>query len=517
MPSRPPVRSRSIIASVKAARAGLAVAARDLAGGRPGRRAVAIVCVAVLLIFAVAPFTGCPIRLARPGVTLTIWDGPRWADEGGNRYHWIKKKIAEFEAAHPFVEVVLVPVEWNDLRGLLDAAKEAGRFPDVAPFDLSAGGVTFEEVKAGLLEPVDDFITAADDLSPEAKAAYTYDGHLWGFPSTMTGHALLLNLDLFAKRGVTPPADGKWSWAEFRDACRKLTFDSNGDGKTDVWGFGAYVLPGYYETWPFLYADGARPLSGDFQSYTLNSPAGVAALKRLTDLVFVDKAAHPMTGSAAVRNVFDVFANKDKQQVAIAPWSAWAIDYLKTQDNVIKNFAVVEYPTGATGAAVTIGGTSGFVAFRQQDTYKRGLAMALANYLTNANSQYELARGYHAFPSRQRALDLDPFAGDPAYQRASRIIFHAVSLPSQPRWPDLERIIQREVQMALLGIKGPKEALDDAGAVITTFLAETSQPAGGASEGASPGASEGASPGASEGASPGATPGSTPGSTPGGG
>lgn len=495
MPSLPPTQSRSIITSVKAAPASFAAAVLDLAGGRPGRRAIAIACVAVLLIFAVTPFTGCPIRLARPGVTLMVWDGPRWADESGNRYHWTESKIAEFEAAHPFVEVVFVPVEWNDLRGLLDTAKEAGRLPDVAPFDLSAGGVTLEEVKAGLLEPVDNSIAAPGDLSPEAKAAYTYDGHLWGFPSTMTGHALLLNLDLFAKRDVTPPADGKWTWAEFRDACRKLTFDSNGDSKTDVWGFSTYVLPGYYESWPFLYADGARPLSGDFQSYTFNSPAGVAALKRLTDLVFVDKAAHPMTGSAAVRNVFDLFANKDKQQVAIEPWSAWAIDYLKTQDSAIKNFAVAEYPTGATGAPVTVGGTSGFVVLRQQDNYRRGLAMALANYLTSANSQYELARGYHAFPSRQRALDLDPFAGDPAYRKAAQIIFHAVSLPRQPRWPDLERIIQREIQMALLGIKGPKEALDDAGTVITTFLAETNPPASQTPGGASPGTTPGTPPG----------------------
>ena len=453
---------------------------------KPTRRAWAAVWVTVVLVLSVMASSGCLIHLTRPGVTLVLWDGPRWADESGNRYHWVQKKIAEFEASHPFVEVVLVPVEWANLRAMLDVAKEAGRPPDVASLDLSSGGVTLEEVRAGLIEPVDNYVASSKNLSPEALAAYTYDGQLWGFPSTMTGHALLLNLDLFAERGVQPPVEGKWTWDEFASACRELTFDRDGDGKTDVWGFSTYVLPGYYEVWPFLYADGARPLSDDLATYAFNSGAGVSALKRLTDLLYVDKAAHPMTGSASVRSVFELFAEKGKQEVAIEPWSAWAIDYLQTQDKAIKNFAVAEYPAGATGLSVTVGGTGGFVVFRQDDSYRRGQAMALANYLTSAASQYELAKGYSAFPARQKTLDLDPFAGDPAYAKAAEIAFHAVSLPKHPRWPEIERVIQREVQMALLGIKSPQEALDDAGVVITALLAEPSRPPG-TVPGASPG------------------------------
>jgi multiple sugar transport system substrate-binding protein len=444
---------------------------RGLRLRRPSRRAWAVICVVAVLGLSVLASTGCLVHLTRPGVTLVVWDGPRWADENGNRYHWAQKKIAEFEASHPFVEVVFVPVEWNNLRAMLDVAKEAGRLPDVAPFDLSSGGVSLEEVAGGLLEPVGNHVSSLKNVSPQAVEAYTYDGRLWGFPSTMTGHALLLNLDLFAERGVAPPVNGKWTWDEFAAACRRLTFDRNGDGKTDVWGFSTYVLPGYYEVWSFLYADGARPLSDDLTTYTLDSEAGVSALKRLTDLIQVDKAAHPMTGSSSVRTVFDLFADKGRQEVAIEPWSAWAIDYLKTQDKAIKNFAVAEFPTGVTGGAVSVGGTGGLVVFRQEDVYRRGRAMELANYLTSAASQYELSKGYRVFPTRRAALELQPFAGDAAYEKAAEVAFQAVSLPKHPRWPEIERVIQREVQMALLGIKSPEEALRDAGATIKPLLA----------------------------------------------
>lgn len=449
---------------------------------RVGRRALGLIVVALVLAIVTFPLSGCLIRFARPGVTIVVWDGPRWADETGNRYHWVQGKIAEFEASHPFVEVVFIPVEWNNLRDLLDAAKEAGRLPDIAPMDLSSGGITLEELSQGLLEPVGGYLTRPEDLSEQAREAYTHDGRLWGFPSTMTGHALLLNLDLFAERGIDPPAGGKWTWAEFIATCQALTFDRDGDKKTDVWGFATYVLTGYYELWPFLYGAGARPLSDDLTTYTFDSETAVSTLQRLTDLIFTYKAAHPMTGSAAVRSVFELLADADRQQVAIQPWSAWAIDYLATQEGTIKNLAVAEYPTDEPGETpIGVGGTGGLVVFRQDDSHKRGLVMSLANYLTGTAAQYEMARGYRVFPARRSALDLDPFAGDQAYQRMAEIAFRSASLPKHPRWPEIDRLIQKELQIALLGIRTPTQALQAAGAAVTQILQPPPEqpPAGG--------------------------------------
>ncbi|MEW6031970.1 MAG: extracellular solute-binding protein [Bacillota bacterium] len=454
----------------------------DPTGGRVSRRGCKnrylVYSLLVVLAFAVVmPLAGC-LRLARPGVTIILWDGPRWADESGNRYHWVQRKIAEFESRHPFVEVVFVPVEWWNLREMLDAAKEAGRLPDLAPFDLSAGGISLAEVEEGLLEPVEGVIARPGDLSEQALAAYAHGDHLWGFPLSMTGHALLLNLDLFAERGVEPPPDGRWTWAEFTETCRRLTFDRDGDKATDVWGFAAHVLPGYYEIWPFLYAAGARPLSSDLETFTFDTEASLSALRKLVDLVFAHKAAHPMTGSAAVRGVFQLFADVERQEVAIEPWSAWAIDYLYSEEGTIKNFAVADYPYDGPGSPVGVGGTAGFVVFRQDDAHKRNLVVSLANYLTDTVAQYELARGYRVFPARRSALDLDPFGGDPVYRRAAEIAFRSESLPRHPRWPEIERVIQKELQLALLGIKTPEKALEDARAAVEPVLPLLDSPPG---------------------------------------
>ncbi|MFW5992275.1 MAG: hypothetical protein ACOCQN_03705 [Halanaerobiaceae bacterium] len=59
----------------------------------------------------------------------------------------------------------------------------------------------------------------------------------------MTVHFLLLNLEIFEEREVEPPEDGKWTWDEFIDKMKKLTFDRDSDGEIDVYGFSTYILP----------------------------------------------------------------------------------------------------------------------------------------------------------------------------------------------------------------------------------------------------------------------------------
>jgi fructooligosaccharide transport system substrate-binding protein len=50
---------------------------------------------------------------------------------------------------------------------------------------------------------------------------------------------LFYNTELFKEAGIIAPkaVDDAWTWDEFLDAAKKLTRDTNGDGRTDIWGF----------------------------------------------------------------------------------------------------------------------------------------------------------------------------------------------------------------------------------------------------------------------------------------
>ncbi len=410
-----------------------------------------------LALAAAALLPGCQ----REPVEIVVWDGPRWPDENNDQFHWLRGRIQAFSQRHPDVRVRLVEKPWGDLVQLVDLAAGAGALPDVAPLE-PAGGALVRWVEAGLLEPVDEYLAAPEDLTPGALAAFSHQGRTYGFPTAQAVHVLLLNRDLFAERGVPLPPGGRWSWEEFRRAAVELTFDRNEDGAIDVYGLAGAVLKGFYELWPFLYMDGARPLAENMRRCAFNRPEGVSALQKLVDLVHLDRAAHPDTGTSDVGHVFRLFALAGEASVAMAPWAPWAIAAIQTRDPFRINVAVAEYPYGDSGEPVTIGAASGWVVFRQADARKKRLVMELANFLSDTDAHYAFATRYGTFPARRSALSREPFGGNPVLARVAAMVELAEPPPNHAEWDRLEEIFQHYIQRALTGELAPRAALDAA-------------------------------------------------------
>jgi multiple sugar transport system substrate-binding protein len=79
---------------------------------------------------------------------------------------------------------------------------------------------------------------------------------------------------MFKKVGISVPK----TYAEFLDACKKLTQDTNGDGKTDIYGFGMRGSKGGQEPWgSFIWARG-----GNFEDMT--TPQAVQGMQDYIDL-----------------------------------------------------------------------------------------------------------------------------------------------------------------------------------------------------------------------------------------
>ena len=163
--------------------------------------------------------------------TITLWDCPRWGNEEDDKFHWIKGKIAEFEASHPGVKIELV--ETPGLNWMKSSAWPllVGPGRTLSPWDIS-GAINRSHLEQGVVEALDDYMTPEEleDFFPGALEAYTYKGKLYGIPMSMTVHVMILNLDHFEEAGVEPPENGRWTWDEFVEKAKALTFDSDGDG-----------------------------------------------------------------------------------------------------------------------------------------------------------------------------------------------------------------------------------------------------------------------------------------------
>ncbi|WP_096273878.1 extracellular solute-binding protein [Paucisalibacillus globulus] len=411
---------------------------------------------------------------------ITIWDGPRWAKEGdtsgeegkGNQYFWLEEKIEEFEKDHPGVEIELVQVPWAEMPDKLGVNIAGQSWPDIAPVDISGSAVSIDHIDQGVIEPLNDFFTEEElgDFYENALDAYTYNDKLYGIPNSITVHSMLLNLDLFEEAGATVPENGEWTWDEFVEAAEKLTFDRDGDGEIDVYGFSTYILPGYYEAWPFFYMNGGQPLSDDLTEFTFDSPEAIEAIQALADIKLKHEAAPVSMGGADVGGTFQAWASEEQRTVAMEPWATWAISSAQTAYPT--NFMVANYPTGSSGEPVTIGGVGGWTMFKQDSDAKKEVVAEFMKSISDTDEQFLMSQSYGIFPARISAAEMDPFAENPEMARAQEMSEQVVMLPRHPEWKKIDEIIQRELQLVFNGEKTAEEAMATAKPEVEALLGE---------------------------------------------
>src|SRR5687767_5360939 len=185
---------------------------------------------------AAAALGGCGRRREEiPGVvTLDFFNyaAPEFLTLYNNRL------LPAFEAAHPSIKIRMTT-------NLGDAGYDAklltmiaGRMaPDL--FHVTQNNFPFYAAK-GVILPCDEL--AANDPSFAPQTLYEtvvdgmrYRGKLLGLPSDFSTIVMVYNQDLFDQYRVEYPAPN-WTWADYLDAAKRLTHDTNGDGYTDVYG-----------------------------------------------------------------------------------------------------------------------------------------------------------------------------------------------------------------------------------------------------------------------------------------
>lgn len=216
------------------------------------------------------------LAAAAENTTLTYWF---WADN--DRYAaTMQEMIADFNSTNgKGITVVGEQIPWDGgtySNTLLQAAIGGGG-PDVASFKLTA---TPSFVNNGLLENLDPYIAAwaqKDEINQNMyhvmKSASGTD-HVYVMPWNVQVLYVYYRPSMFEAAGVAVPQ----TYAEFLEACAKLTRDTDGDGKTDVYGFGMRGSNGGQEPWGcFIYGAG-----GSFEA--LDSKESIQGMQDYIDL-----------------------------------------------------------------------------------------------------------------------------------------------------------------------------------------------------------------------------------------
>lgn len=402
---------------------------------------------------------------------ITVRDYPRLDVETGYKYSWIMKKIKIFEKNNPGVIIDFKPLDPEFGHIELETTIKANSCPDIAPV-----GANYEIISKNVLEPLDKYFNKdkIDKYKPNVISAVKYDNAIWGFPYMMENYCLFLNLDLFNERGVKPPKDGNWTYEEFIKSVKELTYDRNGDGKADIFGFNSYIKPNSYNTWGILLSDGGEIIDYRTGKYNFFDKKAVSGLKKLVDLKLVHMVTPEKFGTNSSMEAWRSFAVDKK--VAVYPGKASLINTLKVLNSRGKgfNFGVANYPIGEVGIPISSGNTvTAYGIFRQEDEKKLEMCVKFLEYLTNDESQKGLYK-QGVFPVKEDVGKI--YKNDKMMSGIEKSSLDSPLIGMHPNWGLIDDVLQSQIRMAILGNKSPEEAIKSAKEKIEKGLSQKIMP-----------------------------------------
>jgi multiple sugar transport system substrate-binding protein len=370
-----------------------------------------------------------------------------------------------FRETHPKVEfeIQYIPMEHRTTRFL--AAMAANDGPDVACIGNMGDYRAF--VDAGfLLEMGDKFISNPGtywDRFPKNFVDYiTIKDKIYGIPYYSGPYAMFYNKKAYTAAGITTMPT---NWAEFLAAMKKLTVDTNGDGKVDQYGF---TMSTIRETaarifMMFCWSNGGDVTGPDLKTVTINSPQCVEALEYLTSLVTAG-VIPPGIGEADNTVVGEYFGYGRAATKMEGNWELTTIQtmYPEMSDNV--DVYPLPPPMGKQAVPLSIlavysltsqtdamDASWAFIDFMSQDKAQQTM-LDLSGYgpvtksIINANLEHPF---YGAFIKTTNTARIKPI-----YKNDAQV----------------DDIIREAMQRSFLGQSTPKEALDLAAAKLQSAL-----------------------------------------------
>ncbi len=401
-----------------------------------------------------------PWRITPPGFpadkAVTAEDYPKWVSE-------------QFMKTHPGVTVKYEIVTNTGFDQKIAAAILSGNPPDV----LKPIGFKQQWVKQGLLEPIEGYLTAEDKADfyryalDEGKVGDHYYLFPWNNSNNGMGSTLLLNPAIFKERGVAlPPLPERgWTVDDFLKAAQKLTYDKDGDGKTDVY---ALSFPGkeLLVMMGWMHVFGARLLNADETEFVLNSPEGVRALQFIVDAIYKYKIAPEGASGMGIYDSINMF-HQGKTAIGYGgPYEIGRIDRYAKEGKLKEAFPVhiAQYPNLPSVGPVAYHTSGGFVVFKQKDPEKKKVVMEFARFLTNKENTRLLKSLLYI--TARKSVNKTLYEGSPFEKEIDVYVeaiehgipyFGSAEINTEP----IQKYLQSMFEGALSRTKTPKQALDD--------------------------------------------------------
>ena len=417
-------------------------------------------------------------------VRITVWTQATWLGVTGHELDdvplddprranytysdWYEKTGRDFDALHPDIDIQfdIEILDWISGYQKLDIAVASGLPPDIM---VSTSGIALKYAPFGLLESFDELITEedVDDFGPFYEFS-EYEGKHYFLPLIGGSRYLIGNRQIFRERGaehlLPTEGDRRWSFDQFLQAAKATTFDRDGDGKIDVYGFAMSFQRDAPEQqqMPFFWGHGAFMFNAEGDSLTISSKAGVEALQFMVDLEHRHRVIPP--GSAGMRrvDVTDLW-NLGRVAMTMGHHGTLISHELALKSGAIAPGVIELYPMmypskpGISPHVFVVADSP--CVFKQTDPLKRRLVLEFVKYMTDTEHARQVSYAITTLPTRKSAMDI--WSNHPFQQYVLRVAKYGSKDGIQGFNIPLRNMIRSSIQAAMSTQLTPKRALDD--------------------------------------------------------
>ena len=387
---------------------------------------------------------------------MVVWgtaaDEKKWND-----------KLRKFYKDHPNVRVRLEYVPNDRTFYKLLIATAGNKAPDAS---VVSSMWFVPAASKGLFANLEPFVARDKDFDlsdfyPEVIEGWgRYRGKLYAIPAGVDVAAMYYNKTMFDRYKVPYP-DETWDWDDYLEAAKKLTKDTDGDGRIDQWGTNQNWWQSY------VWANGGEIISADKTTCLLDQPEAYEALQFMSDL----RNKHHVAPTA--KDMADISSVKlfSSGKVGMHFSGSWAVPLYFEKD--VKDFVydVAPVPKGWKRRATFYGGASYAV---MNGSRHKELAWELVKFMVSKESLRERAIKEQVIPSRISIAESNAFLNLPGPPKHRKYFLDAIkygrSLPAVPCSEEMNSIIGNDLSRMQIGEESAKDACMRTAPRITEML-----------------------------------------------
>lgn len=386
----------------------------------------------------------------------------------------IEELVQIFEILNPNVDVEVQAVTFGDKLPIFLTRSQGGQAPSLSRWTDADMQLLISKGLAADLKPfideegpgfLDQWIEGSFDLVIKGDQVF-------GMPEENMPVCLVYNQDLYRIAGLDP--DGPpGTREEFLEYAKKLTRDTDGDGKTDQWGFGMIgaKTPALFLRFdPWFWGPG-----GEYIKMTANGPRSALDTAEALDgfrffieLYTKHEVVPPGPTSAASMDVRRMWVNEMAAMGLGGGFEMGAVSGINPEWPLTEKLRLAAVPVPAGGKKVTAGHI-GYYALSPECKNPEA-AWRFLRFMTNHFAQARMFE-YQGFVAGRKDIVSSYKIQNNNFARVSASEAVYGKFPPQiPEWSEAREYFLVAIQEALTGVKSPGEALLDAHEEINRLL-----------------------------------------------